>query len=217
MNLNPLAEKYKSDKRWTEHNYTLMYERMFKTLRISSLLEIGRGSGASLRMWIEYFKDARIYCMENFGEQYESACKVAGDSSRKDIEGLMMINGDSTQVETWNKTPNNLDVIIDDGNHHPQSQLDTFKLGFFHLRSGGLYFIEDTHANFSKSITGGVDQIYNKFFDLVIAQQTPEIQDANDCFPMNGDFYKHREFMTGLEKEIYSYHFYRSMIIVERA
>ena len=113
-----------------------------------------------------------------------------------DVPNLKVIIGDSTKEETWRKIPYNFDYLIDDGDHHPHSQIKTFELGFPHLKSGGYYVIEDTHTNFEQRYTGGIDIIYKWVFDMIIRQQTPG-------YNYGGDFYKCRHAIDGLAKDIY--------------
>lgn len=206
ISLAELAAKYGTDKQIKDHNYVSMYERLLKTIKVNSLLEVGLGAGASVKMWIEYFKQAKIYCIEDFGDENKEVWNGADGK----INGLKLINGDSTNQETWDKVPANLDVIIDDGNHHPDSQITTFARGFQHLRSGGLYFIEDTHCNFEERYTGGHDLLYKGIFEMIIQQQTPNVN-------WGGNFYQARYTMPEYVRDIYSYHFYKSIICFEKA
>ncbi len=57
MILDELSIKYDTDKGSTGHWYTPYYEQIFGSIRdeVESVVEVGRGSGASLRMWRDYF------------------------------------------------------------------------------------------------------------------------------------------------------------------
>jgi len=204
--LSELANKYGTDKKPSDHNYTPMYEQMLSTINVGKLLEVGLGNGASVQMWRDYFPEAEIYCIEYFGEENEKVWSNADGN----IPGVKVINGDSTAFETWEKVPSDLDVIIDDGEHHPDFQINTFLIGFKHLKKGGLYFIEDTHCNFEERYTGGHDIIYKWLFEKIINQQTPH---AN----WGGNFYKAQSYMDEITAQIYSYHLYKSIIAFERA
>lgn len=203
-----LAEKYNTDKQLKDHNYILMYERLMEEKRVTTnkMLEIGFGEGGSAKMWMDYFPNAEIYCVEYFDKEHEEVWH----SPSVDLPELNMIKGDSTNAETWLEIPNNFDFIIDDGSHHPDDQISTFLLGFSHLKSKGLYFIEDTHCNFEVKYTGGQDIIYKWVFDYIIQQQTPGKN-------YNGNFYQFRNAMPNIVKDIYSYRFYKSVIVFEKA
>jgi len=204
--LMELADKYGTDKRSEDHNYVLMYEKLLKTIDVYSLLEIGLGAGGSVKMWIDYFPEASIYCIENFGEENERVWNKADGK----IEGLNLINGDSTLEKTWENVPYDLDVIIDDGDHHPDIQLATLAVGFSHLVRGGLYFIEDTHCGFTDLYTGKKDTLYPEVLQWVMNQQTPHV-----C--VGGNFYGYRQLISGFAHEVYSYHFYKSVVVFEKA
>jgi hypothetical protein len=183
-----------------------MYEKLLSLIEVNSLLEIGLGSGASMRMWIDYYPNAKVYCIEDFGEENERLWGKADGN----IEGLNLISGDSTIKETWDKVPFELDFIVDDGDHHPDSQIKTLVQGFSHLRTGGLYFIEDTHCNFTELYTGGKDIIYSSIFDLIVKQQIPRMS-------TDGNFYRNIPYMAAEARPILSYHFYKSIIALEKA
>lgn len=203
-----LAEKHHTDKKERDHNYVLMYEKLMERNRLSTkkVLEIGFGEGGSIKMWQNYFTNADIYCIEYFGDEHEKVWK----SPSTEIPYLKVIRGNSTEKSTWNEAPYDIDYIIDDGSHQPEHQIETFLLGFPHLKSHGLYFIEDTHCNFEIKYTGGVDVIYKWVFNYIIEQQTPGRN-------YGGNFYQSRASMPDVIKDIYSYGFYKSVIVFEKA
>lgn len=206
--LHKLAKKYGTDKEPAQHNYTPMYERMLSTITVNRFLEIGLGNGASLKMWQEYYPKAEAYCIEYFDDENKT---VWGSADGKDIPNLNLITGDSSKPETWEKVPYELDFIVDDGDHHPDTQIATFNLGFSHLKTGGLYFIEDLHCNFEEIYTGGHDIMYKWLFDLIMQQQTPGRN-------YGGNFYTAQSAIANqTARGIYSYHFYKSVIVFERA
>ena len=204
--LSELATKHGTDKQPKDHNYTPMYEKMLSTIEVNKLLEIGLGTGASMRMWLEYYPNAKIYCVEDFGDENKN---VWGSADGK-IEGLNLVTGDSTLPETWYSVPTDLDFIVDDGSHHPDDQIATFLQGFKHIKSGGLYFVEDLHCGFTELYTGGHDTFFPWMFGLIISQETPGIN-------WGGNFAKAKPYMSELARQIYSYHIYKSVAIFEKA
>jgi hypothetical protein len=156
-------------------------------------------------MWRDYLPNSQIYVIEYQGDEHRDVWH----NPSLDIQNVKIILGDSTKEETWKDIPS-LDIIVDDGSHYAQDQLSTFLIGFGKLSRRGLYFIEDTHCNFEQKY-GATDMLYKWFFDLIIKQQTPQI--SLGC----GDFYKAIPYIQDIAKSIYSYHFYRSVIMVEKA
>jgi len=202
-----LADQHNTDKKMADHGYVMMYEKLMEKSRLTTknLLEIGYGEGGSIKMWADYFPNAQIHCIEYFDDEY----KNVWHSPALDVPDLNVIEGDSTKLETWDAVPFDLDYIIDDGSHFPQHQMDTFLSGFSHLKSRGLYFIEDTHCSFQTEY-GYTDLIYKWVFDFVVKQQTPGRN-------YGGNFYQCRGAMEDIVKDVYSYSFYKSIICFEKA
>ena len=116
----------------TAHSYIEhYYENAFKPYRNKdiTLLEIGIAQGQSLRMWREYFTNARIigYDIRDNGVQ---------------CPGCELVYKDATNSNSFNEI-NNLDIVIDDGSHQFDHQLKSLIFLFDKLKSGGLYVIED--------------------------------------------------------------------------
>jgi len=202
-----LADKYGTDKRFSDHAYVIFYEKLMEPKRMTTnkMLEIGYGSGASIRMWMDYFPNADIYCMEYCGEEH----KDVWHNPSLDIPDMELIVGDSTKPESWVDVPNNLDFIIDDGSHFPEHQIKTFLNGFPHVKSGGLYFIEDLHCGFEEAY-GATSRVYDWVFDYIMKQQTPGRN-------FGGNFYQCRGAMEDVVRDIYSYQFFKSVIVFEKA
>jgi hypothetical protein len=203
--LSDLAIKYNTDKQPKDHNYTPIYEEWLNKIDVKSMLEVGFGPGASMRMWLEYYPDSSVYCLEYGGEEYEQVW----DKPNLDLPRLNLIMGNSTIKQSWEKVPHNLDFIVDDGDHHAEAMLATFYSGFSHLRAGGLYFIEDLHCPF-ESKYGATHLMYDWMYDIMLAQQAPHVQTG-------GDFYKARPYMDANARDIYSIHSYKSMIVIQKA
>jgi hypothetical protein len=208
--LTELAAKYGTDKQEVQHNYMIMYEKELCSLKVNSLLEIGLGKGSSIKMWMEYFPKAQVYCIENFGRENND---VWGHF-KGDIKGLNLISGDSSIEKTWRDIPHNLDVIVEDGDHNPEMQLATFLIGLKHLRKGGLYFIEDTHVGFIQPefYGEGRNPLYEWVFSSIINQQ-----EAYNPAYMPGNFALQKEGMNDIAQQIFSYKFYKSVIVFEKA
>lgn len=137
---------------WNYHNYTDLYALLFDHCRnsIANVFELGIGTnyedipssmtsvgkpGASLRMWKEYFPNANIVGADIdsrilFEEDKIKTFEV-DQTSKKSIE-LM-----------WSKIDNDFDIIIDDGLHEFNANINFFENSFHKLRSGGIYIVED--------------------------------------------------------------------------
>lgn len=151
MKLDEIAEKYVTDKRSREHNYTQFYEKYFESLRDKELkiLEIGiyrppvnsgREVGASLKTWYEYFPKAKIYGVDltDFTDVENDRIKtlICDQSKREELNNIVdQIGGD-------------FDIIIDDGGHTMEQQLVTLGYMFKFLKPSGIFVIEDLHTSY---------------------------------------------------------------------
>lgn len=131
-----IARRHGTDK-FHYHRYTPIYHRLLsgRANAIQKVLEIGIAEGRSLRMWEEFFPNARIIGVDinpkwlvNAG-RIESRC---GDQS------------DTQQMERLAaELGGNFDLIVDDGSHDPRLQTSALNALLPFLAVGGLYAIED--------------------------------------------------------------------------
>jgi glycosyltransferase involved in cell wall biosynthesis len=147
--LTMLANKYASDKGtqvlYAGHHgprlhFTTVYNKFMKDIRFEKLniLEIGVGSGPSLKMWYDYFPNSTIHAIDIESQVQHNNDRVTthicDQSNRDQLNDLMKMIGD-------------VDLIIDDGSHvvsHQQISLGTL---FPYLKSNGQYWIEDLHTS----------------------------------------------------------------------
>lgn len=119
-------------------DYLRRYAPLLEPIRVSvtSVLEVGVEDGHSLRMWRDYFPNAVIHGVDI-------------DPKAKSHEGerIRVWIGDSTNANQMEKVIREIgspiQLIIDDGSHHPFDQIATFKTLFPFLASHGHYFVED--------------------------------------------------------------------------
>lgn len=159
--LTKLSEKYGSDKGGdyfkdkilgSNHTYTDFYYDLFKDLRfkILNVFECGIGSnnlniesnmgihgkpGASLRMWKDFFPQANIY-----GGDIDKEILFKDER----IETFYVDQRNSEQIKSmWSKINKKFDIIIDDGLHFFDVNINFFENSFDNLKNGGIYIIED--------------------------------------------------------------------------
>ena len=154
--LTELGTHYNTDKAHP-HYYTSFYHKHLKGRRedVTSLLEIGIDQGSSLRMWRDYFLNAEIYGIDIYEENLFSEDRI----------NTFKIAQEDTEALDKEFSSIKFDVILDDGGHTPQSQID----GFLHmkkfLKPKGVYIIEDLHTSYIPWHGGGVvnaDQYFRK-------------------------------------------------------
>lgn len=134
--LDHIAIRTGTDKNSNCHNYTQYYEMFFEPLRQRhiNVMDMGIYHGDSLRMWRDYFTNAKIY-----GVDWE-------DMSQYDCARIQTYICDQTKLEDLHKlmadTPQ-MDIICDDMGHNSFGQLQAFDVLFRHVAQHGYYIIED--------------------------------------------------------------------------
>lgn len=116
---------------WTdkgEHNYIKYYSEWFEKYKDEdiNMLEVGVENGASLKLWRDYFTNGTIYGMDiKDGGNFKCDSTTWGKILRQGVFRLKF------------------DIIIDDGDHNPISQMKTYMNLKDRLNEGGIYIIED--------------------------------------------------------------------------
>ena len=150
--LTELGIKYNTDKA-AGHGFTDFYHDYMVKYTNPRLLEIGIYDGASLKMWEEFFGFPTIVGVDiEPKKQYESV----------NIKTMIADQSDPTQLLKCLEVCSEYDIIVDDGGHTMQQQLVTIATLFPHLKSGGLYVLEDLHTSF-------IGAHYNPFKDSLSA------------------------------------------------
>lgn len=139
--LEQLARKYKTDK--LEHGFIDIYDIYLacNQEKTKTVLEIGVDNGNSLKMWNEYFPNAKIigwdikaYKLDAFGPRISTFCV---DQEDKDS---------MHQALDFLGAPQ-FDLIIDDGCHTMEGQQKTLASLWSVLSPGGIYIVEDLHTS----------------------------------------------------------------------
>jgi hypothetical protein len=146
MSFSKLLDKYGSyntrhgtDKN-TVHSYGPVYDSLFNDFKdtCKNLLEIGFDSGTSLHVYSEYFQNTIIYGID------------INDNRLPFVKTNNKINtfiGDATKIETINHFNKTFDIIVEDGSHLPEHQIQHFKDYSKFVNKGGLYIIEDVNQD----------------------------------------------------------------------
>ena len=141
-----LGIKHRTDKsmhnRTASLNYLDVYEVYLGRLRNEPIrvLEIGVRDGASLRMWEEYFPQARIFGLDIdpdcVRQQTERVCVEIGDQA------------DPGVIERIGRGAGPFHLIVDDGSHLNRDIIRTFEGLWPWLAAGGVYIIEDLYHSY---------------------------------------------------------------------
>jgi hypothetical protein len=158
--LDTLAIRHGADKSSKVHGYTLAYERFLAPLRNQPivLLEIGVGTGASLRTWREYFPEAALVGLD------------VKDCRNVVIPGTTFYQGsqsDESLLEQLIARSGPFDVVIDDGSHFWADQIASFRKLYPHVKPGGAYVVEDLHTSYTDEFKLGSERTVDFLRDLV--------------------------------------------------
>jgi hypothetical protein len=151
--------KYGSDKGSSNiarswHNYTLIYESLFKDIRYNTLrvFELGLGTnneslpsnmgrhgnpGASLRGWAEYFPNAHVFGADIDSDILFTEDRIKTyfcDQTNPHIIKYMWRESDLEEP---------FDIIIEDGLHTYEANVCFFENSVHKLATNGTYVIED--------------------------------------------------------------------------
>ncbi|MHB8271550.1 class I SAM-dependent methyltransferase [Bradyrhizobium sp.] len=117
-----------------------IYDRYFSEFsgQPAALLELGVHTGASLRVWASYFPAGRIVGIDlrdpgpDFTAYPNIVYEAADQTDRLRLDGICKAHA-----------PEGFDIIIDDASHVGYNSAASFSVLFPHLKSGGLYIVED--------------------------------------------------------------------------
>jgi hypothetical protein len=153
MKLADMHYKYGTDKGVT-HNYIDKYDEVFENRRTTAthVMEIGVLFGNSLRMWHDFFENAIIYGIDDFSQRdghafYEFAPvnEMPVEESLKGYQRVRLGKFSCTDMASLTHFigANRFDVIIDDGSHTIEQQLNNIINLYPLLRQDGIYVCED--------------------------------------------------------------------------
>jgi hypothetical protein len=132
-------------------HYFDLYVRHLKRFvgREVVVVEVGVYSGGSLEMWNTYFGE---HCTVH-GVDIQEACRVYESA------GIHIHIGDQGDRAFWQQFKEDvpyIDVLIDDGGHHPNEMRVTFEELLPIMRPGGVYLCEDIIDNEFLAYLGGL-------------------------------------------------------------
>jgi len=157
--LDGIALKYGTDKSSENHNYCPLYEKHLPE-KIESLLEIGVWKGASIKMFKEWYKDeGKFFAMDVFGGEVITETQLGAI-------GVNSIVGSQSDMALLKTIKEKFTVLVEDGSHHSDEQVITFRQMFKHnIAPGGLYVLEDAFCANDKYWWRGV---VKKFEDTAL-------------------------------------------------
>lgn len=136
-----------TDKGLPYHTYIYLYDKEFTPYQKDvRMLEIGVDHGGSLAMWKKYFEKYDIVGFDLHPNPIEGMPYTEDLLNDKNIK--LRFGRSSTERDAAVEfADGSFDIIIDDGSHDPDIQIETFRVWFSKLNKGGIFFIEDILGN----------------------------------------------------------------------
>lgn len=167
-NLNNVTHpEFGTDKEYNHMYCTAFYDKEFVkyTDRPIKILEIGIARGGSLVLWHEYFPNAELILGVDIRDQ-------GAKQNTMGLDRIEILLADGYRKD-FSKTLTNFDIIIEDGPHTKESQIQAMDIYLDKLNKGGVFIIEDI-----------TDIAHTEEFKLrVPANMTYEIVDARNISP----------------------------------
>jgi hypothetical protein len=183
-------------------HYFEIYDRHFSRYRGTDvhIVEIGVYQGGSLQMWKKYFgAKAKIY-----GIDINPQCKTLEENQIKILIGNQE---DRKFLQSAAETIGKIDILIDDGGHEMEQQINTFEELFPHIDKNGVYLCEDLHTSYWPKYGGGCRKKgtfveYSKnFIDYINAWHSKQPKRLN---------------VSDFTRSAYSLHYYSSILVIEK-
>lgn len=149
-----------------------IYDRYFSEFygQPAQILELGVYTGVSLKVWASYFPTGNVVGIDernpgpDFGAYPNIVYEVADQTDRERLHQICKT-----------RAPNGFDIIIDDASHVGHYSATSFSALFPHLKSGGLYIIEDWGTGYYDDWPDGghYQKINVESFDWLIPKRLP--------------------------------------------
>jgi hypothetical protein len=155
----------------TAHSYLDVYDKLLFPIRktASNILEVGIYWGGSIQLWRDYFPNAQIYAVDICSLDFIKKSSIKNDHN---ISLFTNTNGyDDTFIQTSFVNKNiKFDMILDDGPHSLQSNIDVIVKYLPLLSENGIMIIEDIQnfqwINILKQNVPDEYQKYIQIYDL---------------------------------------------------
>ena len=144
MSLINIAKNYPTTK--NDHKYIEHYDNYLRNFQHKNInvLEIGIERGDSLRMWRDYFSNAKI-------------CAIDIIDRNISVPNTDVMIGDQSDYKFLKEITDkygSFDIIIDDGSHHSKHIITTFNYLFDFLNTDGIYVVEDLQTSYQPRFGG---------------------------------------------------------------
>lgn len=145
MNILDIYNKYinteNSDKGYY-HGYIPLYNKLLNNYKNCDVFcEIGIARGFSLRMWNQFFYEKTKIFGIDINLNY-----LEPDIKNQFSDRINLIESDILNINNTHIKNLNFDVVIDDGSHQLNHQIETIEFFIKRMNVGGMIIIEDVQS-----------------------------------------------------------------------
>ncbi len=184
------------------NHYIEIYDQYFSKYRNTEvvMLEIGLSQGGSIDMWKEYFGPK----LTIYGVDINPNNKSFEEPNVKIFIGSQSDKSFLNDLKT--KVPK-LDILIDDGGHTMEQQINTFEVMFDQVKPGGIYLCEDVQTSYLKLFYGKYKgkNTFIEYSKNFIDQQHAWFSEDNSKLKVDS-----------LTRNIKAIHYYTNMVFIEK-
>lgn len=133
---------YGTDKGCPKSYIDEFYQEKFESIRDKklTLVEIGVRSGASMKLWKEFFSEAKIIGIDNLQDHNDNQTPI---NNNWISDGVEFIDYDAYSKKIFDILKDEIDILIDDGPHTLESHIKLLQMYIPKIKSGGMIVIED--------------------------------------------------------------------------
>lgn len=182
------------------HHYLPIYHRYFEKYRSTNvkMLEIGVAKGGSLKLWRDYFgAEAKIFGIDILPEceRHDGVYGQVRIGSQADEKFLTSVADEMGEI----------DIVLDDGSHDSHHIRKSFQVLFPRLKNGGVYIIEDLHAAYWNTYSGGY------------RRKSSFIEDIKTMIDdMHHWYHPHGQKISVAASQTYAIHIFDSIVLIEK-
>lgn len=166
-----LGNKYNTDKSpiskmELRHSYTIFYDLIFRHLKDKKIKigEIGIWKNASIKSFRDYFTQANIHGFELVQNLID---ECSSENLPNTFYHLLNENDTNSISHGFAQANGDFDIIIDDGSHHFDDQINVIFSVIPFLKSNGILIIEDVFKSIDESLFEEKILPIMKYYDSV--------------------------------------------------
>lgn len=161
------------------HAYTPIYSLLFTQMknRPIDVAEIGIADGCGLKIFREFFTEARLFGFEFNRDSIERVTRLGMEKTQL---SFVNVADEDCITRAFEESQTRFDLIIDDSTHQPSHQINVIRRCVPFLKPGGILIIEDIFDDFRAP---------EALFEEVIREMAEQVSLVTFIYPKNKRVY----------------------------